>query len=341
MLGDPGSLTQRMQSMFLLGAPLPVVVYFPIEGSPINTAYMKMIQAVQESGGRAITYTEWGAKALEQQSDGALKVDWVWHGVDHAPFRPYPDEERKRLRRLIGWDDRFVVMNISRNKRTNRHPAYIQAAWLLKNEGYADVLFYLHCDPLDPLAVTNMGGIDLKQMVEFYGVKDMVSFPPALDDQLHGIPYHRLRRGDWQDLARPDTPEGRGAVFAHFSLIDIYNCADLYIDASSVQGFNLPNIEAMACGMPVIATDDEGVRREVLGDAASYFTVDATDYWHTGATLHLVSPEEIARHIRLMHSADGETLAEMSAASLERAKLFKWKACQDKFIQAVKEVVNP
>jgi len=313
-LGDPGTIVQRLQAMFMLGTPIPIVAYFPVEGAPLLPAFLEMIKIIQNSGGAAITYTEWGAKQIEQQSGGELRVPWVWHGVDHAPFRPYPPEEQERLRRLIGWQDRFVVMNVSRNKRTNRHAAYIEAAAILKDWGYTDILFYLHCDPQDELAIQGMGGLDLLHLVEYHDVKDMVVFPPKFGDQLHGIPYHQLRRADWEGLVPPDNAEGRGALMASFSLIDRYNCADLYVDASSVQGFNLPNIEAMACGLPVLATKDNGVRCEVLGDAPFAFLESSVDdYWHTGATLKLVAPEVIAWHVADALKATDKDIAQEAA----------------------------
>ncbi len=336
MLGDPGTLAQRMQSMFLLGARLPVVVYFPIEGTPILSAYVSMIEAVQESGGRAVTYTAWGAQQIEEASEGKLKVAWVWHGVDHAPFRRYPEEERQRLRELVGWGDKFVVMNVSRNKRTNRQAAYMQAARVLRDTyGVKDVLFYLHCDPQDQRAMDGMQGLDLKQQAKFYGVEEMVLFPPDLADQLHGPAYHQLKATGLQSAVRPSTPEARAQMFATYSLIERYNCADLYVDASSVQGFNLPNVEAMACGLPVAATDDDGPRREVLGPAAMWMAPAAVDYWHTGARLQIVTPETIAATVLTMMK---DNLAAWSKRSQERALMFRWKACQDRFVQAIKEV---
>jgi glycosyltransferase involved in cell wall biosynthesis len=49
----------------------------------------------------------------------------------------------------------------------------------------------------------------------------------------------------------------------------LYNSAVVFIYPSFYEGFGLPNIEAMACGCPVI-TSDIPVMKEICGDAACY-----------------------------------------------------------------------
>lgn len=53
-------------------------------------------------------------------------------------------------------------------------------------------------------------------------------------------------------------------------LADLYRFADLVLYPSLHEGFGLPPLEAMACGVPVIAAR-AGSLPEVLGDAAIYF----------------------------------------------------------------------
>lgn len=52
-------------------------------------------------------------------------------------------------------------------------------------------------------------------------------------------------------------------------LVALYSGADLFVLASTFEGFGLPILEAMACGTPVIASDVAALR-EVGGDVARY-----------------------------------------------------------------------
>jgi glycosyltransferase involved in cell wall biosynthesis len=56
-------------------------------------------------------------------------------------------------------------------------------------------------------------------------------------------------------------------------LAALYTGADLFVYASTLEGFGLPILEAMACGTPVIASDIDALR-EVGGDAARYVPAD-------------------------------------------------------------------
>lgn len=55
-----------------------------------------------------------------------------------------------------------------------------------------------------------------------------------------------------------------------------YKSADLFTLPSRDEPFGIVYIEAMACGLPVVATDDE-VRREIIGDAGIVCNVEDAD----------------------------------------------------------------
>ena len=55
------------------------------------------------------------------------------------------------------------------------------------------------------------------------------------------------------------------------SLPELYRAADVFVFPSYTESFGHPLIEAMACGLPVVAADVP-VNREMCGDAALYFS---------------------------------------------------------------------
>ncbi len=125
------------------------------------------------------------------------------------------------------------------------------------------------------------------------------------------------------------TPDGRlfedyRALAAQFEIADsvrfigavaeadkpaLYRGAAAFVYPSRYEGFGLPPLEAMACGVPVLTTA-AGSLSEVVGDAA--FLIDPEDTRRFGAGLiTCVVEPSIADDLR--------------ARGLERAKLFSWE----------------
>jgi glycosyltransferase involved in cell wall biosynthesis len=89
----------------------------------------------------------------------------------------------------------------------------------------------------------------------------------------------------------------------------VYRACDLYVTPAYVETFAHPLVEAMAAGLPVVASD-LAVHREVCEDAAFYFPT--------------FSPELLAEtvcRVALSREASGK----MSERGLERSRDFSWK----------------
>jgi glycosyltransferase involved in cell wall biosynthesis len=88
-----------------------------------------------------------------------------------------------------------------------------------------------------------------------------------------------------------------------------YNAADLFVYPSRFEGFGLPVLEAMACGVPVVTTNASSLP-EVAGDAAL-----------------LVAPDSESQLVEAMHRGLGDqTLRqEMIGKGLAQAARFSWE----------------
>lgn len=102
----------------------------------------------------------------------------------------------------------------------------------------------------------------------------------------------------------------------------IYSEADLFVYPSLYEGFGLPPLEAMACGVPVITSNNSSLP-EVVGDAA--IKIDPKDI------------EQIAYETaRVLNS--NEIRDSLSKKGLERAKLFSWEKCAKDTIKIYEEI---
>jgi len=110
----------------------------------------------------------------------------------------------------------------------------------------------------------------------------------------------------------------------HERLGPVYKNAEVFVYPSSVESFGLPILEAMVCGIPVIASNRMSVP-EVAGDAALIVNPD--------------NIEELAEAINSVVSDSNlkETLIE---AGYKRAKYFSWKCAANEMMKVIDEVTG-
>jgi glycosyltransferase involved in cell wall biosynthesis len=288
---------------------LPVVIYYSVEGRPVSPDWREGVGAATLRVG----WTEDGKHAVEQEF--GLSAAYVHPGVDHATFHPMPDARRTEIRRAVGWHERFVVMCVGRNMWTKQQDKVVEAAAILKNRGADDVLVYLHCRPFDGYA---NGGWNLPHLVETCGARGMVAFPSDLSNQLYGTPHEQSN-----PLTNAGSPE---TVLASLDLASRYACADMYLHASQVEGLSFPILEAMASGLPVAHTRDDGAMSEVVAAAGWPMPPSAEVTVSWGSRYKILAAETIAITIQRARDelADPEARRRRSQQSLERSKHFDW-----------------
>lgn len=91
-------------------------------------------------------------------------------------------------------------------------------------------------------------------------------------------------------------------------LVELLNASAALVFPSLWEGFGLPAVEAMSCGVPVLASR-RGSLPEVVGDAGLYFEPD--------------SPAEIAQCI-IRFFGDSDLRQQLATAARHRAETFSW-----------------
>ena len=148
----------------------------------------------------------------------------------------------------------------------------------------------------------------------------------------HGRTAHKLVVGGKdcdrfrQDYCVPAAGYGRDIVFpghiAQEDLPAVYSLADLFLYPSNMEAFPIPLTEAMACGTPIVTSDQNGLQ-EIAGDAA--LRVDAK------------SPEAIADAVyRVL--ADADLRADLSRKGLARSLDFSWERCARETLRILEAV---
>lgn len=124
-----------------------------------------------------------------------------------------------------------------------------------------------------------------------------------------------------QKLAKEDKTILTGFVETE-NLVNLYNLATVFVMPSIYEGFGLPVLEAMACGLPVI-TSKAGSLEEVAGDGAYFVDPDSVDDIAKGV-------QDVYVNIDLQRS--------LSEKGIVRAKNFSWEKTANQTMDVFKKV---
>jgi glycosyltransferase involved in cell wall biosynthesis len=113
----------------------------------------------------------------------------------------------------------------------------------------------------------------------------------------------------------------------HGEVLRLMQSCDVFVLPSIVEGRALVQQEAMACGLPVIATKNAGAD-------------DAIIHGENGFLVPIRSPEAIADKIDWC-AANRPLLAGMAIAARKRAAQFTWRAYGERIIAAVRAITCP
>jgi glycosyltransferase involved in cell wall biosynthesis len=233
------------------------------------------------------------AFAAEIERWTGIRARAIHHGFDRDIFfrdsAPLPSELKKKLERT---SDELRLLFVSHYNYYRNFETLIRAVSVLRKlVEPRQVRLFLTCR-LQPGA--NPGSYRTEavaRLVQELGVGSNVV-------ELGAVPYHLLHQ--------------------------VYRACDLYVTPAYVETFAHPLVEAMATGLPVIASD-LAVHREVCGDAALYFPA--------------FSPDRLAKAVSRVAQSTGQ-FTSMSDHGFERSRDFSWKDHVAQMISIAEELLR-
>lgn len=227
-------------------------------------------------------------------------------GVDKSRTRILPNavdgkrfaagSTREALRESLGISpDAFVFLCVARNHPQKNHPMLFRAFRRLV-EAHPDRVFHL--------LVAGRGASMLRTEAEAAGLAGEVGFyefgAPADGSEVPLMP-----------------PQG---------LVDLYRAADAFVLASLLEGFSSALLEAMAAGLPIVATDVSGIR-EVVRSGENGLLVPGGDETALARDMGEVS-----------RSAD--LRARLAAGALATAEHYTWASVTSAYIALYRELIE-
>jgi glycosyltransferase involved in cell wall biosynthesis len=246
-------------------------VRFPAAFKALKRTYLRLMTRLSvRRATKVIAISESTRRdVIELLGVPAERVARIYCGADPG-FRPLPASEVEAFRREKGLPERFVLFLGTIEPRKN-------VVTLV--DAFADVIAGEPSSTGD-LQLVLAGGRGWLAEPVYARVEEL-----GLGDRVHFPGY---------------VPEGEKALW--------YNAATCFCYPSLYEGFGLPPLEAMACGVPVVTSNVSSLP-EVVGEAA--LTVDPMDSVSLGEALQRVL-------------ADPGLRAELSARGQARAQHFAW-----------------
>jgi glycosyltransferase involved in cell wall biosynthesis len=151
---------------------------------------------------------------------------------------------------------------------------------------------------------------------------------PSKDHELLIVGNKWYRAADVENKARAVGLNGRvkfRGYVAKEELPALYSGATAFVYPSLLEGFGLPVVEAMACGTPVITSNNSALR-EVAGNAA--------------VLIDPLSVRELTEAMTRLVEDAGER-REFSRRGLKRAAEFSWKRTAELTLDAYRQALRP
>lgn len=197
-------------------APAKTAFYFPSDGG--GNLPMGCDQVLRHVD-LPIAMAKFGQQQCKEVHN--LDTEYIPHGVWTKQFKPYSKKLREQKRAEWGLSNKFVIGVVARNQGRKMLDRTIKAfAEFAKDK--PDVILLMHSDPEDKAQV-----FDIRYLIERYKIANKILFT--------GTKYFK--------------------GFTYEQMVDVYNVMDVFFLSTSGEGFGIPTVEAMSCGIPVVATD--------------------------------------------------------------------------------------
>ena len=189
----------------------------PFDGEPSIPAWQQQIDGVEFP----VAMSRYGQQGLKKDFD--CDATYIPHGVDTDLFKPMLTPQYGKE----ACPDAFIVGCVARNQHRKNIPRLVKGfAQFVKKRNLSpkQAKLILHMDWNDAM------GWKFPDFAKQYGIEEYL-MPPLM--------------GNLDQGQAPDDKD-----MAH-----LYNCMDVFVLPTAGEGFGIPTLEAMSCGVPICVTN--------------------------------------------------------------------------------------
>ena len=206
--------------------------------------------ATYKSADTCLTYSDWAGELLQKQSGGQINYIGSAPPSAHAAYQPMDQSE---VRTELGLPlDEKIIGTVMRNQRRKLYPDLFHAFKMFKETRADSNNYKLYCHTSYPDL-----GWNIPELLQQNGLSSSVYFTYICQDT--NKPFASLFKG--AKIQSPFTGTLNAVLsnvkvgLSYEDLSKVMNSFDLYVQYANSEGFGLPQVEAAACGVPVMSTD--------------------------------------------------------------------------------------
>jgi starch synthase len=182
------------------------------------------------------TTSEWVRSIYKRDGVDVSKIFPMHIGIDTDLFKPAENKESSlRLRRMLGVEDHEKMILTIGGDTTSKGSQEMMKALAKINEEFKDWKYVCKSWPSE--CADEWREIE-ESLAEELGIRDKIIF---LDD-----------------------------VFSPEFMVDMLNACDIYAAPSRIEGFGMIQVEAMACGKPVISINAGGPAETIIHNQTGF-----------------------------------------------------------------------
>jgi len=261
------------------------VPWFPVDHDPVP---QRVVAALKGNPGlvKAIAMSRFGQ---EQVRNFGIESYYIPHLINTDLYAP-SEESRNLNRNHLGWQKKFVIGTVGTNHEHRKNwEVGMQAVAKFSKYHPGEVMYYCHTNAFDER------GINLQKLRERLGIVDITRFPD-MSNMITGISMEIMAA--------------------------TYNSMDVFLLPTKGEGFGIPIVEAMACGIPVITTACTA-QTEICENGGGWMIKDLLPEWSGLESWQFeCRPDEIVELLEQAYQA------KKSGAIIERKELARKKALE-------------
>ena len=261
-------------------------------------------EVIKRNNIKIITPSRWSKNGFIRSGADANDITIVPHGFDPTVFKPLSEQDRDAARKSKGLEGKFVFLSVGA-MTGNKNPGVILTSFLTVAREHDN-------------AVLLLKGLNDIYASHYWIARELANFT----------------KQDAAFIRSRMMYVGETITIAEQAML--YQVADVYVAPYQSEGFNIPVLEAMACGLPVIVTDGGATDDFTTDDFALRVKAELGDHQHNKEMYFMIDQNSLIEQMFRAIKDDGFMTPARCLAEQHAHENYTWAKVTDQLIDTLK-----